>query len=128
MSGRKIIGGFQEAINHARQPIDPAERGAIAEARGHNFGPTVGDDLVAEAIEEAFGERCPDFEPACYCCQAWAQYDALKGGDASAVRGAIAEWSYRNPKIPWADVSEAGKQQYISMARRIIEAAKEEWK
>lgn len=104
MSGRKIIEGLQEAIDLVK---------------GEN-------DFIAEAITEQYGERCPDFDPACYCCQAWAQYDALKGGDASAERGAIAEWSYRNPTIPWAAVSEAGKQQYISMARRIIEAAKEE--
>jgi len=35
------------------------------------------EDLIAEAITEAFGERCEDFEPECYCCKAWAEYDRL---------------------------------------------------
>lgn len=56
MSGRKIVEGLQEAIDLVKGDID----------------------LIAEAITEAFGERCPDFEPSCYCCQAWAEYDALK--------------------------------------------------
>ena len=34
-------------------------------------------DLVAEAITEAFGERCPDFEPECHCCKAWAEFDRI---------------------------------------------------
>lgn len=33
---------------------------------------------VEEAITEAFGERCPDFQPDCGCCQAWAQFDSVK--------------------------------------------------
>lgn len=32
---------------------------------------------VIEAITEQWGPRCPDFEPACACCQAWAEYDHL---------------------------------------------------
>ena len=24
-----------------------------------------------------FGPRCPDFEPACYCCEAWDGHDQL---------------------------------------------------
>lgn len=43
-----------------------------------DLGPSDVEDFIAEAITGAFGERCPDFEPSCYCCQAWAQYDALK--------------------------------------------------
>lgn len=35
------------------------------------------DDLIAEAIKEAFGERCPDFDKDCWCCKAWKQYDDL---------------------------------------------------
>jgi hypothetical protein len=26
-------------------------------------------------MNEEWGERCPDFEPSCSCCQAWAFYD-----------------------------------------------------
>lgn len=35
-------------------------------------------DYIAEAITVHWGERCPDYEPQCACCAAWAQYDALK--------------------------------------------------
>lgn len=33
-------------------------------------------DLIAYAITETFGERCPDYEETCPCCKAWEQYDA----------------------------------------------------
>jgi hypothetical protein len=36
------------------------------------------EDLIAEAITEQFGERCPDFDANCYCCRVWRQYDELK--------------------------------------------------
>lgn len=34
-------------------------------------------DYIAEAITEAFGERCLDFAEGCACCEAWKQYDEL---------------------------------------------------
>lgn len=34
-------------------------------------------DYVREAVVEHWGERCSDFEPECFCCKAWAQYDQL---------------------------------------------------
>jgi len=34
-------------------------------------------DLIADAITEQYGERCPDYEPECWCCKVWKQYDAL---------------------------------------------------
>ena len=34
-------------------------------------------DLIAEALTDFYGERCPDVHPGCHCCEAWAQYDAL---------------------------------------------------
>lgn len=37
----------------------------------------MGDDLIAESITEAFGERCSDFNPDCWCCRAWKQYDDI---------------------------------------------------
>lgn len=37
-------------------------------------------DLIAEAITAHYGERCPDFEPECWCCKAWASYDRLLAG------------------------------------------------
>lgn len=40
-------------------------------------------DYLAEAITEAFGERCADYEPDCHCCRAWRQYDAI---DPATIR------------------------------------------
>ena len=37
-------------------------------------GPT---NFIAEAITEAFGERCPEVAEGCPCCDAWAQYDQI---------------------------------------------------
>ena len=34
--------------------------------------------LLEEAIREYFGERCPDFEPGCPCCRAWAEFDSVE--------------------------------------------------
>lgn len=33
--------------------------------------------LIAEALTDYYGPRCPDFEPECHCCKAWAQFDAI---------------------------------------------------
>lgn len=33
--------------------------------------------LIAEALTDYYGPRCPGFEPECHCCKAWAQFDAL---------------------------------------------------
>ncbi|MGC0052692.1 hypothetical protein ACNSPG_06450 [Brucella pituitosa] len=35
------------------------------------------NELIAAAISEHYGERCPDFDADCFCCKAWAEYDAL---------------------------------------------------
>lgn len=32
---------------------------------------------IEEAITEAFGERCPDFDADCRCCKAWAELDQM---------------------------------------------------
>ena len=49
------------------------------------------EDLIAEAITEAFGERCPDFEPECHCCKVWKQYDHLVSATERAAKIAQAE-------------------------------------
>ena len=41
-------------------------------------------DYITEAITAHWGERCPDYEPQCACCAAWAQYDALKACEANS--------------------------------------------
>lgn len=33
---------------------------------------------IEEAITNWFGERCADFCEGCFCCEAWAEYDALR--------------------------------------------------
>lgn len=45
-------------------------------------------NLIEEAIREHWGERCPDFDPGCPCCRAWADFDQLseKAGDWQAMR------------------------------------------
>ncbi|MDX5412885.1 MAG: hypothetical protein LPK02_07540 [Rhodobacterales bacterium] len=32
---------------------------------------------IKEAITEHYGPRCPDTEPGCPCCDAWAEFDLL---------------------------------------------------
>lgn len=36
--------------------------------------------LIEEAITAQFGDRCPDYEPGCYCCEAWRELDRLRDG------------------------------------------------
>lgn len=33
---------------------------------------------VIAAILDVWGERCPEFEPECYTCKAWADYDRIR--------------------------------------------------
>ena len=47
--------------------------------------------LLCEAITEAFGERCEDFEPDCWCCRAWAELDDLTAAPAEARDKALEE-------------------------------------
>ena len=50
-------------------------------------------DILTEIINEAVGERCPDFDPDCIGCQAWAEYDRVKKLEAenAALREALSE-------------------------------------
>src|SRR5690606_38420615 len=59
-------------------------------------------DLIAEAITEAFGERCPDFNPACWCCRAWKRYDYLK----MLAVGNMVEAALTPPKQEGAEAQE----------------------
>ena len=52
-------------------------------------------ETITEAITAHWGERCPDFEPDCPCCKAWAQYDHLLGATERAAK--IAE---DEPELP----------------------------
>jgi hypothetical protein len=42
------------------------------------FDEAVHECWLEEKIEKYYGERCKDFEPTCFCCQAWAVYDAIR--------------------------------------------------
>lgn len=44
--------------------------------------------LIEQAITEYWGDRCPETEPGCQCCDAWAEYDALVASRAQSVTGA----------------------------------------
>ena len=39
------------------------------------------NNLIIEAIEEHWGERCPDFQDGCPTCEVWKQLDALASKD-----------------------------------------------
>lgn len=41
---------------------------------------------TAEEITRDWGERCPDFDQDCGCCQMWATYDMVKGIQAENER------------------------------------------
>lgn len=36
---------------------------------------------VEEAMIDYWGERCQEYEEDCSCCQAWKEYDKLKGAE-----------------------------------------------
>lgn len=36
-------------------------------------------EKIGEAIKDYWGDRCPDSDPDCACCQAWAEFDRLTG-------------------------------------------------
>lgn len=42
-------------------------------------------NFVEEAISEHWGDRCPDIDADCACCQAWAEYDRLSAAQAPPV-------------------------------------------
>lgn len=41
---------------------------------------------VEAAVYHVWGERCPDFEPECLTCRAWAEYD-----ENAKLRAALTE-------------------------------------
>ena len=61
-------------------------------------------DLIADAIREYWGERCPDFEPGCPCCRAWIEYDEITRlrADNERLRAALKEIADFHT---WEDIS-----------------------
>lgn len=43
-----------------------------------------GQSLIAEAITDYLGERCPEYAEGCFCCEAWAEFDRLTNPPVSA--------------------------------------------
>lgn len=41
---------------------------------------------IVKAITKTYGDRCPDHEPNCPCCQAWEAYDAIRATQAENER------------------------------------------
>jgi hypothetical protein len=39
-------------------------------------------DLIADAITDQYGERCPEYAEGCFTCEAWKQYDYMRGLEA----------------------------------------------
>lgn len=52
-------------------------------------------DYIAEAITEAFGERCPEYAEGCHTCEVWKQYDGLMAAEEALIR--IEAWSEAYP-------------------------------
>lgn len=36
------------------------------------------NELIAHAITDYYGERCPEYDADCFCCKAWAEFDRLR--------------------------------------------------
>ena len=85
-------------------------------------------DYIAEAITAHWGERCPDYEPQCACCAAWAQYDALKAnGMNRAIKFVtdrrddyLAEHGRYDYETGLTECSPAGEE-YVSELEEIME-------
>lgn len=55
---------------------------------------------TAEEITRDWGERCPDFEPGCFCCQMWAMHDEigrLRGVSAGGEKVKVKPLEWRVP-------------------------------
>lgn len=73
-----------------------------------------GRDLIREAMVEALGERCPDFDAECTCCQTWRAYDALTEARAEIER--LREDMAENP---WKLSDEAAKLIRVAVAEHV---------
>jgi hypothetical protein len=45
-------------------------------------------DEIAEAINDYWGPRCPEFNADCQTCKAWTRYDILRAARADALEEA----------------------------------------
>jgi hypothetical protein len=73
--------------------------------------------LIAEAITEWFGERCPEYAEGCVCCEIWKEYDTLASPVAS-------ERLASRQSEPVAFVSDAALNTLINHCSERITASK----
>ena len=59
-------------------------------------------DLVKEAVREHWGERCPDLDADCACCQAWAEFDRIE-----ALEAELASRPDRASVVGWQNIASA---------------------
>lgn len=59
-------------------------------------------ELIKQAVTDFFGERCPDFDHNCWCCQAWVEIDRIEALEAelhALTCGGTCEVAARNPNV-----------------------------
>lgn len=69
----------------------------------------VKQNFIEEAISEHWGDRCPDIDADCACCQAWAEYDRLSAPAhppvqvpvVKALEGIIDRFETAYPDLYW---------------------------
>lgn len=78
--------------------------------------------MIAEAITEYLGERCPDFDPLCHTCRVWRQYDVMREATMdNAVywqKAAAYEWRTREIFDPFDD--DVASSQYAEARHNLL--------
>src|SRR5690606_16663514 len=69
-------------------------------------------DFIATAISIAYGTRCPETVTGCPCCDAWAQYDALKADQDKDPAKGVTAWIDEGPNLG-ATTNEPGIREII---------------
>lgn len=68
-----------EAVRSADENCANRLRAAAAEKELEDIKAKADLQLIDEAIEARFGERCLDADPECMTCRAWAYLDKISG-------------------------------------------------
>jgi len=89
---------------------------------------TTNTSAIEQALTEHWGERCPDTEPGCPCCDAWAEYDALQAQLAEARNAALGDaWDRAESEILDFPFDEGTDQEaMLERVERAIRALKPE--
>jgi len=69
----------EEDLSHSQN----SEKGLRQEVRVRSDTPKPATQTqkVIEAMKDYWGERCLEFDSNCACCQAWGEFDKLKGAN-----------------------------------------------